>query len=361
MIFNQIYADEFEQVIYCQDTTVGLRAIIAIHSSTLGPALGGCRMWNYTTEEEALRDVLILAKGMTYKASISGLSLGGGKAVIIGDAKIQKTPELLRRFGEFVETLNGHYLTAKDVGMNAEDLKVVLQRTSHVLGVAGLPNSSGDPSIATAWGVYHGMRACAQFAFGKKSLEGLTIALQGLGGVGYQLLRYLREEGACLIGCDIDPAMVARATGESEISIVSPEEIYGVKCDIFSPCALGGSINSKTILEIQARIIAGAANNQISQPEQAEHLMKKGIIYAPDYVINAGGMINVYYEMKKEGYDRERAFLHISQIYHTMISILEHSQREKRSTAYIADLIAEKRIAQAKLGKRDNEILKRVK
>ena len=217
MVFQQTYSDGFEQIVYCSDSRVGLKAIISLHSTVLGAATGGCRMWNYANEQEALTDVLRLSKGMTYKASISGLNWGGGKAVIMGDPKTQKTPELLKRFGEFVERLGGHYITAKDVGITSEDLRIVKSRSRFVLGIDGEAGSSGDPSPATAWGVYHGMKACSKVAFGTSSLKGLKIAIQGLGSVSYSLLEHLHAEGAVLIGCDIDQAAIDRAVKKYKI------------------------------------------------------------------------------------------------------------------------------------------------
>lgn len=223
-VFEKIQADNYEQIVFCNDTKTGLKAIIALHNTALGPATGGCRMWNYRNEEEALTDVLRLSKGMTYKNSISNLSLGGGKSIIIGDTSL-KTPELLRRFGDFVETLKGHYITAKDVGIDSSDLKTIKSRTSHILGIAGEANSSGDPSPVTAWGVYNGMLACAEKAFGEKSLKGLHVALQGLGAVNYHLLKYLHQEGAKITACDISQEAVDRAKKEFGVTVVAPEEI----------------------------------------------------------------------------------------------------------------------------------------
>jgi leucine dehydrogenase len=241
------FGDEFEQVVYCSDHKAGLRAIIALHSTALGPATGGCRMWNYGSEKEALNDVLRLSKGMTYKASVAGLEWGGGKAVIIGDPKKDKTPTLLKRFGEYVDRLSGSYVTAKDVGINGDDLRVVKSKTRHVLGIEGEAGSSGDPSPGTAWGVYHGMRAANEFATGAKSLAGKRVALQGLGSVSYYLLEHLKADGAKVVGCDVDKAAIDRAVQKYGIEVVSPESIYDVPCDIFSPSALGATVNAQTL------------------------------------------------------------------------------------------------------------------
>ena len=352
MIFKKIESDQFEQVIFCNDPRVGLKAIIAMHSTVLGPAVGGCRMWNYASEEEAVTDVLRLSKGMTYKASISGLEWGGGKAVIIGDAKVAKTQALLERFGEMVNRLDGNYVTAKDVGIGGEDLKIIKTKTKSVLGIEGMAGSSGDPSPATAWGVYHGMKASAQAAFGSPSLKGLKIASQGLGSVAYYLLGHLAEEGAKVIGCDVDNAVIDRAVKKYGIETVKADAIYDVACDIFSPNALGATINPQTISRIKAKVIAGAANNQLATPEDGQELMKRGIVYAPDYAINAGGLINIYYEGHETGgYDQKKAWAHVERIGTTITQILERSKSEKVPSFLIADKIAEERVEKARLQK----------
>lgn len=343
-VFEKIKADNYEQIVFCNDSKVGLKAIIALHNTALGPATGGCRMWNYRNEDEAITDVLRLSKGMTYKASISNLPLGGGKSIIIGDVS-QKTPELLRRFGDFVETLKGNYITAKDVGIDSGDLKTIKSKTSHILGIAGETNSSGDPSPVTAWGVYNGMLACAEKAFGEKSLKGLHITLQGLGAVNYYLLKYLHQEGAKVTGCDINPESVERARKEFSIEVVNPEAIYDVACDIFSPGALGAIINSQTMPRLKCKVVAGAANNQLATEKDGEELLKKGIIYAPDYAINAGGLINIYHE--REGYNRDRAYAHVAKIYDTIKNIIARSQQEKLPTNTVANRMAEERVQEA--------------
>jgi leucine dehydrogenase len=357
MVFEEIRREgtgrpdsvDFEQIVYCNDPKVGLRAIIAVHSTALGPATGGCRMWNYTSEAEALTDVLRLSKGMTYKASTAGLNWGGGKAVIIGDAKTQKTPEMMKRFGEFVERLSGTYITAKDVGIGSDDLKSVKTKTKHVLGIDE-PGSSGDPSPATAWGVYHGMKSAAKFAFGSSSLKGQRIALQGLGSVSYYLLEHLAAEGAKIIGCDIDQTVIDRAVKKYGIETVSPNAIFDVACDIFAPSALGGAINKDTLPRLKAKIIAGAANNQLSTPADGAEVVRRGIVYAPDYVINGGGLINIYYEAMPGGYNRTRAFAHVEKIGETITTILERAKAENQASHAVADRLAEERVAKARLG-----------
>lgn len=348
-VFEKIQADNYEQIVFCNDTKTGLKAIIALHNTALGPATGGCRMWNYRDEEEALTDVLRLSKGMTYKNSISNLPLGGGKSIIIGDVS-QKSSEMLKRFGEFVETLNGHYITAKDVGIDSSDLKTIKTRTSHILGIAGEANSSGDPSPVTAWGVYNGMLACAEKAFGKKSLNGLHVALQGLGAVNYHLLKYLQQEGAKVTACDINAEAVERARKEFSVQIVSPETVCDTACDIFSPGALGAVINPQTIPRLKCKVVAGAANNQLATEKDGEALLGRGILYAPDYAINAGGVINISHE--REGYSRDRAYAHVAKIYDTIKNILEVSASDRLPTNLVANRIAENRVQEAERARR---------
>ena len=349
MVFHQIHSDNFEQVVFCNDARVGLKAIIALHSTALGPATGGCRMWNYGNDQEALTDVLRLSKGMTYKASISGLNWGGGKAVIVGDPKTAKTPELLKRYGEFVDRMGGHYVTAKDVGIGADDLRTVKTMTPHVLGIEGEPGSSGDPSPATAFGVYHGMRSTAKYAFKANGMKGLKIALQGLGSVSFYLLEHLIADGAEVIACDIDQAAIERATKKYGIEIVSPDRIYDVDCDIFSPSALGAAISASTLPRIKSKVIAGAANNQLATPEQGYEIARRGMVYAPDYAINAGGLINIYHETQVGGYSRTRAFDHVTGIGKTITEILARAEEEKLPTHVIADRIAEERVAKGRV------------
>lgn len=339
----------FEQVIYCNDSDTGLHAIIAIHSTALGPAVGGCRMWNYATDNEALTDALRLSKGMTYKAAISGLNWGGGKSVIMGDPQKAKNPAMLKKFGQFVHRLSGHYISAKDVGITSADLRTMKTQTPWVVGIDGEEKSSGDPSPATAWGVYHGMKACAKAAFGTDSLKGLKVAIQGLGAVSMSLVEHLTKEGAQVWGCDINPAQTTKAQKDFGVTIVEPEKIYDVSCDIFSPCALGASINPQTLPRLKSKIIAGAANNQLSTDDVAYEILKRNMIYAPDYAINAGGLTNIYHEMMIDGgYNHDRAFAHVAKIKDTIEQILTRAQSEKTPTSIIADRMAEERVARAK-------------
>ena len=352
-MFEQLEAEDFEQVVFCTDKRVGLKAIIALHSTVLGPATGGTRMWKYGSDAEAFHDVLRLSKGMTYKASMAGLDWGGGKAVIMGDSKTEKTPQMLERFGEFVERLGGTYITAKDVGIGADDLRTVKKKTRHVLGIEGEKDSSGDPSPATSWGTYHGIRACVKKAFGASSLKDLKFAVQGLGSVAYYLIEHLRAEGASVVGCDTDLLTTARSVQTYGIETVAPDAIYDVKCDVFVPCALGAVINPETITRLKAKVVAGAANNQLATPREGDTLRKMGILYAPDYVINAGGLINIYYEQVAGGYPKKKAYAHVEKIGRTISEILDRAEEARKSTHRIADEMAEERVEKARKSAKD--------
>lgn len=345
-LFERFAGQGYEQVVFCHDESVGLKAIISIHDSTLGPGTGGCRMYPYASEDDAIEDVLRLSRGMTYKAAITGLKMGGAKAVIIGDPKKDKTPELLKRFGQFVESLNGRYITAKDVGIGGEDLKIIHQHTKHVLGIEGMPGSSGDPSVYTGWGVYNGIKAAAKHVYGSESLKGKRIAVQGLGKVSHYLISHLVKDGAQVVGADIDKAAAESAKAEFGIELGNPETILFEQCDILSPNALGGVINAKTIGALKCRIVAGGANNQLATEEDGYALMKRGIVYAPDYAINAGGLTNIYHEWG--GYNAQRAWDHVAQIKETILNILDRSKLEATPPHIIADRIAEERVKNAK-------------
>jgi leucine dehydrogenase len=293
-IFERIAEHNHEQLVFCHEPSAGYKGIIAIHNTTLGPALGGTRFWNYNNDEEAIIDALRLARGMTYKAAVAGLNLGGGKSVIIGDNRTPRREMIFRAHGRFVESLGGRYITAEDVGTSVEDMDYVKMETEYVTGVAG---GSGDPSPVTAYGVYRGIKACAKEKYGSDSLRGLTVAVQGTGHVGYYLCKYLAGEGAALIVTDIDDARVQRVVKDFDAQAVGPDDIYGVDAAIFAPCALGAIVNDDTITQFKFEIIAGAANNQLAQERHGDRLHKMNILYAPDYVINAGGLINVYGEL----------------------------------------------------------------
>jgi leucine dehydrogenase len=341
-VFEHINGDGYEQVVFCSDDHSGLRAIIAIHSTALGPALGGTRFYPYNSEEEALVDVLRLAKGMTYKAAAAGLDLGGGKAVIIGDPKRIKSEELLRAYGRFVETLSGRYITAEDVGTQLEDMDVVRRESRWVTGCSHTYGGSGDPSPVTGWGVMHGMKACCLEVFGDPSLEGRSIAIQGVGKVGYALCGYLVEEGAKVTIADVDLDNLGRAVADFGVETTPLDSVHEMEVDIFAPCALGGVINDDTISKLGCKIIAGSANNQLARDEHGEKLRDLGILYAPDFVVNAGGLINVEDELR--GYDRDRAMKRVEGIYKQLQLIFTMAKERHVSTAAAAMEHAESRI-----------------
>lgn len=337
---------DYEQLVFCQDKQSGLKAIIAIHDTTLGPALGGTRMWMYESEEAAIEDALRLARGMTYKNAVAGLNLGGGKTVIIGDPKKDKNEEMFRAFGRYIQGLNGRYITAEDVGTTVEDMDIIHEETDYVTGISPAFGSSGNPSPVTAYGVYRGMKAAAKEAFGTDSLTNKKVAIQGVGNVAYHLCKYLHEEGAKLIVTDINKEAIQRAVNAFQAEAVEPNEIYSVDSDIFAPCALGAVLNDVTIPQLKASVIAGAANNQLKEPRHGEIIHQKGIVYAPDYVINAGGVINVADELY--GYNRERALKKVENIYNNIESVIEISKRDQIPTSQAADRLAEERIAKMK-------------
>lgn len=341
-VFEFIHDGGYEQIVFCSDDQSGLRAIIAIHSTALGPALGGTRFYAYENEEQALVDVLRLSKGMTYKAAAAGLDLGGGKGVIIGDPRRIKTEELLRAYGRFVETLGGRYITAEDVGTALEDMDVVKRESRWVTGCSHTYGGSGDPSPVTAYGVMMGIKACALEVFGTDDLKGRTIALQGVGKVGHALCGYLVKEGAKVTIGDIDVDNLGRAVADYAVDSVPLSEIHKQEVDIFAPCALGGIINDDTISEFRCKIIAGAANNQLEREEHGDKLRDLDILYAPDFVINAGGLINVEDELR--GYDRARALARVEGIYKQLQLIFTMSRERGISTAQAALEHAEERI-----------------
>ncbi len=341
-VFKRMQEHEYEQVVFCYNAASGLKSIIAIHNTTLGPALGGLRMWPYATEEEAINDVLRLARGMTYKAAAAGLNLGGGKSIIIADPRKDKSEALFRAFGRFVQSLGGRYITAEDVGTTVEDMDYVHMETDYVTGVSAAYGSSGDPSPATAFGVWQGMKAAAKEALGTEKLSGLRVALQGVGHVGYYLAKHLHDEGAKLVICDINQDSTARVKVEFGAQVVETEAIYDVDCDIFSPCALGAVINPQTLPRLKAKVVAGCANNQLLTPADGDALEQRKILYAPDYVINAGGLINVADEL--EGYNRDRAYKKIAGIYGNIDRVIRIAKTEKIPTYRAADRLAEDRI-----------------
>ena len=337
--FKLIEEHGHEQVVFCHEPSCGYRGIIAIHDTTLGPALGGTRFWNYASEAEALVDVLRLSRGMTSKAAVAGLNLGGGKSVIIGDPRTPRREAIFRAHGRFVESLGGRYITAEDVGTSEADMEFVSMETRHV---SGLPGASGDPSPVTAYGTYRGIKAAAHERFGDDDLRGRRVAVQGVGHVGYHLCRYLREEGAVLIVTDIDSERVQRVVEEFGAEAVSPDAVYDVEADVYAPSALGATVNDETIERLKVQIIAGAANNVLAEPRHGDELHRRGILYAPDYVINAGGLISVYGEV--QGWTRKRAMRQAKEIYGTLLRLFELSREEGIPTHEAADRIAAERI-----------------
>ena len=338
------FADH-EQVVFVSDDKSGLKAIIAVHNSNLGPALGGCRMWPYASEEEAVRDVLRLSRGMTYKSAMANLKLGGGKSVIIGNPRTQKTPVLLAAFARALEQLNGRYIAAEDSGTSVADMKYMTQFTQHVAGIHDKPSDagmrSGDPSPATAYGTFIGIKAAVKERLGRDSLDGLRVAVQGVGNVGFDLARQLKEAGAQLWVTDIHREPLVQAGKELGATVVAPDEIFGLDVDVFAPCALGAILNDTTIPQLKASIVAGAANNQLAEARHGVELMKRGILYAPDYVINAGGIIDVYHE--RIGFDRAALLKHIEGIHDNLMEVFERARAEERPTGEVADAIAEER------------------
>ncbi|MBL7960576.1 Glu/Leu/Phe/Val dehydrogenase [bacterium] len=341
--FELMEEKEHEEVVFFSDKKSGLKAIVAIHNTTLGPALGGCRMYPYASTEQALTDVLRLSRGMTYKAAVAGLNLGGGKSVIIADPKKNKNEILFRAFGRFIQGLGGRYITAEDVGTCVTDMEWVRMETKYVTGISRALGGSGDPSPVTALGTYRGMKACVEKVFGTQSLKGLRVAIQGLGHVGYYLVRHLHDEGAKLIVNDIDNERVKKVVNEFGAEYVDADKIYSVDADIFAPCALGAIVNDQTIPQFKFKIIAGAANNQLA--DEAKHgqmLIDKKIVYAPDYVINSGGLINVYNEL--EGYNQEKALSQAKGIYEIVKIILDLAEKENIPTYVASNKIAEDRM-----------------
>jgi glutamate dehydrogenase/leucine dehydrogenase len=337
------FGDEYEDVVFAHHPRTGLRTIIAIYSTALGPALGGTRFWPFRSEDEAFADVLRLARAMAYKAAAAGLALGGGKAVVIGDPARDKTPELLRAYGRAVERLGGRYITTADVGTSTADMDVIATATSYVTGTT---NGSGDPSEVTAYGVWHGMRAVAEEAFGEPSLAGRTVVVQGVGKVGGALARLLAQEGARVLVSDVDRVRAEALCLELSAGSVPPGEAVTTPCDVLAPCALGPVVTEENVKELPCRAIAGAANNQLRSRDLARALGDRGIVYAPDYVINAGGLINCEDEL--HGYERERALGKAAAIAATLRAVFGEARAKGITTAEAADRTAEARIRDAK-------------
>lgn len=342
-LFDLLAEHGHEQVSFWSDPASGYRGIIAIHDTTLGPGLGGTRFWPYASDREALLDVLRLARSMTYKNALADLTSGGGKAVIIADPANARREPLFRAHGRHIQALHGRYITAEDVGTSPADMAIIRAETPYVTGLVG---RSGDPSPVTAWGVYRGMQACARSRYGADSLAGRTVAIQGVGHVGYALARLLREGGAKLIVTDLDQGKVRRAVEELGAQGVEADEIYGVAADIFAPCALGGVINDRTLPRLRAAIVAGGANNQLAEDRHGDRLAERGVLYAPDFAINGGGVINLSAELN--GWSAEYAMERAGGIYDTILRVFAVAEQEGISSARAAERLAERRIAAAR-------------
>lgn len=343
MAFRQtiLKVDGYEQVVEAQDPVCGLHAIIAVHSTRLGPSCGGIRLVPYVSREEALNDVLRLSKGMSYKSAVAGLGFGGGKSVIMADPK-SKSPELFRAFGNFVESLQGRYIAAKDMNVESSDLLEVRKNTRHVLGIEGLCGSGGDPSPITAIGCFEALKAVVQFVNKSPALSGMRIAIQGLGHVGYLLAKMVVASGGRIIVSDINPSVLKKAQHELGAEICANEKIYDIECDVFSPCAKGAVLNTNTVSRLKCLAIVGCANNQLADPTAGLRLWERGILYAPDYVVNAGGIINIFVE--HGGYDRNAAIAQARRIFQTITNIMNLSKKKHTPAFLIADQIAEERL-----------------
>jgi len=346
-LFARLAEHDYETVVFCNDNSAGLRAIIALHDTTLGPALGGIRMRPYASEDEAIDDVLRLARGMTYKAAISGVNLGGGKSVIIGDSQTQKTEPLLRAMARCIDALHGVYIAGQDIGTNSHDMAVIAQETAHVTCVAEEAGGFGDPSFFTAFGVVAGVKAVLERVCGSDSLVGRRVAVQGLGNVGYRVAQLCHEKRAHIIAADLSTETSQRAASELDADIVDPRAIYDVECDIFSPCSVGGIINDDTVPRLRCSGVAGGANNVLAEPRHAMALAERGIAYAPDYLVNSGGLIHCQAVVRGD-VDRDRVLGQVSRIFEQTLAVFEKAEAERITTAMAADRIAEARIASAR-------------
>ncbi|WP_026375550.1 Glu/Leu/Phe/Val dehydrogenase dimerization domain-containing protein [Aestuariibacter salexigens] len=346
-VFEHAEFDNHEQISFYNDEETGLKAIIAVHNTNLGPSLGGCRMWPYADSAEALNDVLRLSRGMTYKSAISELKLGGGKSVIIGDPRKHKTDDMMRAMGRFVESFAGRYIIAEDSGISVHDLKCAAQNTAHVSGIEAKyswdgSEADGNPAPSTSYGVFVGLKSAVRYAL-NTDLKGLTVAIQGLGHVGLRLARHLHREGANLIVTDIYPDNLHIAEKELGAQVVKPDEIFSVQADVFAPCALGAVLNNDTLPQLKAKVVAGAANNQLAHREIGLQLAEKGILYAPDYVINAGGVIDIYHQRMLSSSEALKA--HLERIGDNLTEIFTRAEQQQLSTSQVADQIAEERFS----------------
>ncbi len=340
-------ANGHQELAVWTDPSVGLKAFIAIHDTTLGPSLGGTRIWPHPTDEAAIMDVLKLSKAMSYKSAAAGLPLGGGKGLIVADSHTDKTEAMLRSYGRFVDSLGGRYITTEDVGANAQDMEWISYETKYVVGLSEDKGGGGNPAVVTGFGVYQGMRACAQEVWGDPSLEGKTVAMQGFGNVATSLADHLLKAGAKLVVTDIDEGAKKRAAALDGVTVVDTEAIFDVECDVFAPCALGGTMNQLTIPRLRCSIVCGPANNQIAEEQDDNLLQQRGILYAPDYIVNAGGVTNVSYELGRQ-YSRDAAMAKTGEIFDTMRRVIEESKTRGITTAEAADLIAEQRLESAR-------------
>jgi leucine dehydrogenase len=349
MIFEYLAKYDFRKVVLCHNADVGLKAVIAIHSTALGPACGGLRMWTYATEEEAIMDALRLGRGMTYKYAAAGVNLGGGKAVIIGDPKTQKTEALIRAMGRFIQSLHGEYKTGEDVGTTLDDMELLYQETEHVITLPEYCGGAGNIGPATAFGVQQAMKACAQEVWGSDRLQGRTITVQGLGAVGWPAVEGLVKEGARVIVADIDAAKVERAKRELGVAAVDPAGIHAHPCDIYGPYALGAVINDRTLPELRCKIVCGSANNQLAEERHGDLLHERGILYAPDYIANAGGTIfDTDRIAQRGGFNRERAWRNVSRIRERMAEVIDISKGDRIPTWLAANRLAERRLEMAR-------------
>ena len=339
-VFGNSAFENHELVAFKSDEKAGLKAIIAIHNTNLGPALGGCRIFPYASEEDALVDVLRLSRSMSYKSALAGLPLGGGKAVIIADPRTDKTPALLWAMGDFVESLAGKYITAEDSGTTVEDIRLMAERTTHVSGTEGAKHG-GDPSPTTGYGVFVGLEAAVKHRLGKNSLKGVKVAIQGCGNVGYSLAERLLESGAIVYAADVSSHAIRKAVEELGVTAVEPQDIFSLDVDVFAPCAMGAVLNDETIAALRASIVAGSANNQLAEARHAASLQEKGVLYAPDFVINAGGLIDAYYQRAGSTYQQLKD--HVDSVGRTLGTIFDRAKKESRSTLEIAEELAEER------------------
>lgn len=340
-VFQAHDFDAHEQIIFCHDEASGLKSIIAIHNTNLGPALGGCRFWPYPSEKEALKDVLRLSRGMTYKAALANIKAGGGKAVIIGDPNTEKTPEKMRAFGRFVERLKGLYITAEDVGTTVKDMSYIHEQTHHVVGLPPEEGGGGDPSLFTGYGVFMAIRAGVFYQMGKSDLSGVRVSIQGLGHVGKNVAQRLAEAGASLVMTDIQETIAHQVASQLGGQVVKPHEIFEADVDVFAPCAMGSVLNDQTIPALKCRMVAGSANNQLAASHHAKALEKRGILYAPDYIVNAGGLINVIQE--GPDYDPQKAMVQVGKIYGTLLEVFELAKNHRITTSEASDRLARER------------------